>query len=156
MKIKNVVLGFVAASAVCVNAGWLAYEHVHPIRDAYYTDSDAVYADGMPKVVYVGGQRWNIEVGMHDEEMNEAEAFGVTLCQERAIHMHSHMTQSNERDTLIHELLHANVCKADGHLDNDAYSRGGGHAAIAMMAQFWQDIVRDNPELAEFLIHYKQ
>jgi len=90
MKLKNVMLGFIAVSAVCVNAGWLAYEHVHPIRDAYYTDSDAVYADGMPKVVYVAGQRWNIEIGMHDEEMNEAEAFGVTLCQERAIHMHSH------------------------------------------------------------------
>jgi len=74
MKLKNVVFG-VVATVIALDAGWLAYEHAHPIADVYYTNSDAIYPDGMPKVVYVSGKRWNIEVGYHDEEMNEAEAF---------------------------------------------------------------------------------
>jgi len=51
--------------------------------------------------------------------------------------------------------LHGFVCKDDGTLDNDKYSRGGGHHAIAIFSQYWQELMADNPELAEFLIHYK-
>jgi|SRR5882762_3041433 len=154
MKLKNVVLGIIAASAVAVNGGWLAYEHIHPLTDAYYSSNAGLYPNGVPKILYLSGKRWNIEIGEHDDELDAMEAFGVTMCKERVIHLHSNMVQANYRDTLLHESLHATICKDDGSLDNDAYSHNGGHAAIAKFSQSLQDILRDNPEFAEFMLHW--
>lgn len=155
MKMKNVVLGFVAASAVCVNVGYLTYEHVHPIANVYYTSSEALYPSGMPKIVYVDGIRWQIEQGWHDEEMEAIEAFGLTQCDIHVIHLHSNLTETQQRDTLLHELMHSHVCDSNGKLENDAWSRDGGHGAIAKFAQFFPALMRSNPELARFMLVYK-
>lgn len=156
MSIRKIIINsLIAASVLGANAAFLVYEHFKPIADVYYTSSEALYPDKMPKIVYVDGVRWQIEIGWHDEEMEAVEAFGLTQCDIHVIHLHSNLTETQERDTLLHELLHSHVCDGNGRLDNDYYSRQGGHAAIAKFAQFFPALLRTNPELAEFMLHYQ-
>lgn len=157
MRYKSLIVkGIVAVAIMGANAGWLAYEHFKPIADVYYTSSEALYPSGMPKIVYVDGVRWQIEQGWHDEEMEAVEAFGLTQCDVHVIHLHSNLTKTQQRDTLLHELMHSHVCDGSGKLDNDYWSRNGGHAAIAKFAQFFPALMRTNPELAEFMLHYDE
>jgi hypothetical protein len=156
MSMKNAVLkSAVAVAVVGANVAWLAHEHVKPIADVYYTSSEALYPSGMPKIVYVDGVRWQIETGWHDEEMEAVEAFGLTQCDIHVIHLHSNLTETQQRDTLLHELMHAHVCDATGKIDNDAWIRSGGHGTIAKFAQFFPALMRTNPELARFMLVYK-
>jgi len=158
MKLKNVLLGsIVATGAVLVNAGVWGYCHIKGLPNPYASQqtNDAVYEDGLPKAIYIVGQRWNVERGTHDEMLDAEEAYGVTFCKEHIILLHSHMAESNTKDTIIHEALHGFVCRADGSLDNDAYSRNGGHRAIAMFSQYWSELMTTNPELAHFILDRK-
>lgn len=156
MRIKTAVLGaLTGAFLLSANAAFLIHEHYHPIADVYYTSSEALYPNKMPKIVYVDGVRWQIETGWHDEEMEAIEAFGLTQCDIHVIHLHSNLTEAQERDTLLHELMHSHVCDGNGKLDNDAWSRLGGHASIAKFSQFFPALLRANPELAQFMLHYE-
>lgn len=158
MRIKTAVLSaLTGAFLLSANAAFLIHEHYKPFPDVYKSQqtNEATYDDGLPRVLYIAGARWNVEIGTHDEMLDAEEAYGVTLCKEHIILMHSHMLRSNEIDTLIHESLHGFVCRADGSLDNDYYSRTGGHRAIALFSQYWMELMTTNPELAHFILDRK-
>jgi len=148
---KRILTAILVIALLGANAAWIGYEHVHPVSSLYYSSNVGHYPDGMPKVLYIDGKRWQVEIVEHDEVLDAMEAYGVTMCQDRIIEMHSNMIVSNEQDTLLHEILHAHICKPDGHLDNDDWSRAGGHAAIAKFAQYLPALVRANPDLGKFL-----
>jgi len=135
------------------NAGWIGYEHIHPVQSLYYTSNVGHYPDGMPKVLYIDGKRWQVEIVEHDEVLDAMEAYGMTSCPDRVIEMHSNMLVSNEIDTLLHETLHAHICKKDGTLDNDEWSRAGGHAAIAKFAQYFTSLMAANPDFKKFILN---
>lgn len=158
MRVRNVVLSVLTgAFLVLGNIAFIVHEHYKPFPDVYKAQqtNDATYEDGLPRVLYIAGARWNVEIGTHDEMLDAEEAYGVTFCKEHVILMHSHMLRSNEIDTLIHESLHGFVCRADGSLDNDYYSRTGGHRAIALFSQYWMELMTTNPELAHFILDRK-
>lgn len=114
--------------------------------------SEQFYTDHLPNVAYVDGIRWYISKGDGDQELDLISAYGVTDCKRKIILIHSGMTLSGERDTLLHELMHAHVCINDAP-DNHFYLSEDGHGTIAKTSQFIQQLFRDNHELGEWFIN---
>lgn len=150
---KRILKAILVIALLGANVGWIGYEHIHPVQSLYYSSNVGQYPDGMPKVLYIDGKRWQVEIVEHDEVLDAMEAYGVTMCRERVIEMHSNMLVSNEIDTLLHETMHAHICKPDGSLDNDEWSRAGGHAAIAKFAQYFPALLRANPDFKKFILN---
>lgn len=153
---KRILKAILVVVLLGFNVAWIGYEHVHPVRDLYYKSNLSTYPNGMPKVLYIDGKRWQVEIVEHDEVLDAMEAYGVTMCKERVIEVHSDLLVSNYQDTLLHETMHAHICKPDGTLDNDEWSRSGGHQAIAKFAQYFPALMRANPDFAKFMLNYKE
>lgn len=112
--------------------------------------SEDFYKDRMPKKAYIHGQRWYIDKGDKDQELDLIEAYGVTDCKNHIVIIHSGMTLAGERDTLLHELMHANVCISDAP-NNGYYLSVDGHQTIAKTSQFIAELFITNKELARYM-----
>lgn len=116
--------------------------------------SEQFYSDSMPNVIYVQGVRWYISKGEQDQELDLISAYGVTDCKRHIILIHSGMTLTGERDTLLHEILHAGVCVGESP-DNHYWLSEDGHATIAKVSQFLVPLFIANPELAKYIFEMK-
>lgn len=116
--------------------------------------SEQFYSDRMPQIIYVDGVRWYISKGDQDQELDLISAYGVTDCKRHIILIHSGMTLTGERDTLLHEIMHSHVCILDSP-DNKYWLSEDGHATIAKVSQFLVPLFIANPELAKYLFEMK-
>jgi len=109
------------------------------------------YENNSINAVFVRGDRWNILVGTKDDVLQVESAYGYTDCSQQNIYIASSLTYGNQRDTILHELLHAGTCDTDGNLRNTYYNSDDGHGSIFKIANYISTLLHDNPELARYL-----
>jgi hypothetical protein len=63
------------------------------------------------------------------------------------------LTYGNQRDTVLHELLHAGTCSEDGQVHNLYYNSSSeeAHEGIYKIADYMTSLLHDNPEFARYL-----
>jgi hypothetical protein len=112
------------------------------------------YPNGESQVVYVRGTRWAVFVGSEDALLDLLDMYGITDCKKQAIYIRGSLTLANQRDSVLHELLHAGTCDTAGDTHNMFYNSetAGGHEGIYKIAGFMSTLLHDNPELANYLI----
>jgi hypothetical protein len=90
-----------------------------------------------------------------DEILNFHHALGETYCQDATILVKKDLPYAEERDTVMHELLHAGTCteSKDGKIDNLYYNSSSqdSHEGIYRIAQYITELEYENPELTHYL-----
>lgn len=110
---------------------------------------------GMPKKVQVGSQTWDIVEKARKGDLSLSEdSFGYTLHRENMIVIDSTAAESRKRQILIHEILHAirysfgNPTTPKKTDDAEVWE----HYYIAMYEEGLLLVLRDNPELLQYLL----
>lgn len=109
---------------------------------------------GMPKGVYVRGELWRIhqvtDLAIPD---NGSVYTGVTDCKEHEILIQIYIPQAIQRETLIHELLHAGTCFDNDDVHNLYWNSKTeeGHEGIYKLGWYLSDLLKENPELTAYL-----
>ncbi|NDC55599.1 MAG: hypothetical protein EBZ69_02125 [Alphaproteobacteria bacterium] len=99
-----------------------------------------------PSEVRVGPYLFRVEY-REDVSDSEPDLFGITIPRDQRIIVSSRQTDQCERDTLLHEVLHA-VFYASGlfrEVDNE-------ERVVAGVSTWLLMVLRDNPQLAKFLV----
>jgi len=109
----------------------------------------------MPSEVQIGTQLWAIEE--RDRNRDSAlsdDAYGYTLNRDSLIIIDSLATPSRKRQTLLHELMHAvrHTLGSPITPKNDDDSDTWEHFFIAMYEEGLLLIIRENPEVLEYLL----
>lgn len=106
-----------------------------------------VYADGVGEAVFIRGSRWGIVVGKKDEILDVLGMYALTDCPSKRIYVHSSLTIANQRDTILHELLHAGTCDEEGKLHNKFYNSDdeADHAGIYKIANYMSELLHEKP-----------
>jgi len=104
--------------------------------------------------VFVGSNRWAIFVGYNDRSLEQDDALGQTLCDQRAIIIHSGQAYVMQKEIILHELLHANTCTTALKVNNEFYNssnKKGSHPGLDRISVFMTTLAHDNPELGRYL-----
>lgn len=96
-----------------------------------------------PASVRLGPHRWTIRRGAIDAD---GELYGRTLERELTILL-APTVPSQERDTLLHELLHACWAQTGLDFEDDEQER-----VVGALAPWLLGALRDNPRLVAFLL----
>lgn len=108
----------------------------------------------IPSQVRVGTQVFDVVLrSRHDDGMLNDNNYGYTLDTENLIVIDSCLAFSKQRTTLIHELLHAIHYVFDNSIrptSKDSFENWE-HYFIGVYEEALIMLVRDNPELVEFL-----
>lgn len=167
-KIDNVLTGWFIVFVMVVSfavGGILGYSFVEG------TTQTVSKTNEIPDIIFVRGHRWNVAQGLTVisgpdgkpetvdavlDELGEKEKFyGITDCPENVILIHSDLSRANERDDLMHELLHAGTCDgATGKIDNFYYNSTDQqqHEGIYKISQYITELFHENPELVKYFI----
>jgi hypothetical protein len=116
-----------------------------------------------PKIVYVRGNEWTIYFGYLtfpngksiDDYLNKEQAVGASMCLQQAIMIHTGLPIADERETIFHELLHAGSCDGKSDIPNIQFYNSvsvKNHKGLDRFSGFTLDLLRENPELARYLI----
>lgn len=97
-----------------------------------------------PKCVKVGGHVYRIAIGK-SAKMDKQKADGLCEVAKLRITLRSRLEPSRERETLVHEILHAGL---DGlGLEDELEER-----IVLRLADQLHQVIRDNPDLVSYLI----
>lgn len=113
----------------------------------------AVYSDNSAATVFVGSHEWNMVFGGHDKLLDLLNVYSITDCKDKEIFFRSGLSYMNQRDSVYHELLHANTCDDLGNVHNLYYNSDteNGHEGIYKITDFTVTLLHNNPELAHYL-----
>lgn len=111
------------------------------------------YANGSIETIFIRGDRWSIAVGIFDDVLDNGGFIGYTECEDKTIYVHGSLTYMNQRDTVLHEILHAGTCDTEGNPHNKFFNSDteAGHEGIYKIAHYMTEVLHDNPELATYL-----
>lgn len=99
-----------------------------------------------PSNVRVGPYTYTIEYRDNVCD-SEPDLFGLTLSREQRIFISSRQTIECERDTLLHEVMHAVFASSGLFKEVDNEER-----VVATLATWLTMVLQDNPQLAKFLL----
>lgn len=103
----------------------------------------------LPKTILVGKDVWTV---YQTPELLDGTGFlGETDCRNHII-LYMRIPQESPQISILHELLHAGACK--GNLPDNHYWNSeddATHGGIYRISTFEAEILRDNPQLAEWL-----
>lgn len=110
------------------------------------------YINGTSNVVMVRGNRWGIAFGVNDAVLDMLGMYGITDCANKMVYVHGSLNAANQRDAVLHELLHAGTCDEAGKSHNKFYNSEteAGHEGIYKIADYMSTLLHDNPELATY------
>jgi len=103
--------------------------------------------------VNLRGVRWGIGIGFRDDILDTLQLYALTNCSKHLIYLRGDLNYENQRDAIIHELLHAGTCDNDGNSHNMFYNSTNevDHEGIYKIATFLTSLLDGNPELALYL-----
>lgn len=164
-KINN-ILALICVGLAAVIGALIGYDY----KDSVVPVKNVVKYD-IPDVIFVRGHRWNTAEGLtvisvskgkqetvdeYLDDLGKGEKFyGITDCPDNLILIHSNLSRANERDDLMHELLHAGTCDgATGRIDNFYYNSTNEeqHEGIYRISQYITELFHENPELVKYFI----
>lgn len=125
---------------VCLGYG-LGEKHLH-------------VTSSIPSVIFVRGHRWDVvENADTDKVLDKAGLYAVTDCTQQAIFIQEGLSSGNERDTLLHELLHAGTCE-DGSIHNLYWNSTDekDHQGIYKISNYLSELLYENPDLVKYLV----
>lgn len=108
----------------------------------------------LPKTVKVGSQTYKIIERLQNVDATLGGAYAYTLVDENLIVMRQDLHIERKRSILIHELLHALIftfSRSDRVERNDNYD-DWEHHFITMIQEPLTMLLRDNPDLVDFLL----
>jgi hypothetical protein len=113
----------------------------------------ANFVDGKSYAVFVRGDRWGIQVGKADAMLDMLGMYGITDCRSKKIFVRSALSFENQRNTILHELLHAGTCDEQGLSHNKFYNSDSeeNHEGIYKIANYISELLITNPELSPYL-----
>lgn len=109
----------------------------------------------MPTKIKVGTQLWAIEERNRNKDSTLSDdAYGYTLHRESLIVIDSLAVPSRKRQTLLHELMHAVRHSIGSPVTpkNDDDSDTWEHFFIGMYEEGLLSIIRENPDVLEYLL----
>lgn len=111
------------------------------------------YANKTGEVFMVRGDRWGVLFGTEDDMLDLMGDYGLTDCAKKKIYVRGNLNLSNQRDTMIHELLHAGTCDEGGRSHNLYYNSTSeaSHEGIYRIADFMSTLLANNPGLNKYL-----
>jgi hypothetical protein len=111
------------------------------------------YQNGYAQFIYVRGTKWIFLVGTDDEMLDLMGMYGETNCATKKVYIHGSLDYMNQKNTIVHELLHAGTCDESGHVHNKFYNSESDvdHEGIYKIADYFTTLLHDNPELAKHL-----
>lgn len=98
---------------------------------------------GLPEYVKLGGQTWQLRRTSIESDLN---LFGRTKVRHSLIEIDNDQSPGQERDTVLHELLHAIASVIQVFADPGEEER-----AVSAISPWLLSLVRDNPELIAYL-----
>lgn len=111
-----------------------------------------------PMQLLIHGERWNLFIGDNAERMSLLGELGETKCQVHAILIAGGLDRIIQRETVIHEMLHAHTCDEKNEAHNDYFNsegQSGPHPGLDKIATVIATFGNDNPELAPYLFNIK-
>ena len=107
----------------------------------------------MPSVVIVKGKTFTLNYTKTPGGDTNGQFAGYTRCIDHAIDIDPTQHTYDQRDILIHELLHAETCAVDGSVDNYYYNTANPetHTGIYHISDAVLDLLSNNPELVKYL-----
>lgn len=111
-----------------------------------------------PIQLLIHGERWNLFVGNNAERMGLLGELGETQCETHHILVAGGLDRIIQRETVIHEMLHAQTCDEKNEHHNDYFNslgQDGPHPGIDKIATVIATFGNDNPELAPYLFNIK-
>lgn len=109
----------------------------------------------LPKTVLVGSQPYSIVERDQESDGMLGESYAYTLPDSNLIVMRRSLPDSRKRQILIHELMHALVFtfgRNDRVEKNESFD-DWEHHFITLTNEPLLMLLRDNPDLVEFLLH---
>lgn len=106
-----------------------------------------------PTLIFVRGHQWVVVENKESTKfLTDNNLAGYTDCAQNAIFLTQKETAADERDTLLHELLHAGTCE-DGKSNNLYWNSttSEDHEGIYKISDYFSDLFYENPELAKYL-----
>jgi len=109
----------------------------------------------LPKEIKVGSQNYKIVERSETSDGMLGEAYAYTLKAGNLIVMRSDMPIERKRSVLVHELLHALIFtySRSERKENDSSFDEWEHYFIGILEEPFTLLLRDNPELVEFLTY---
>lgn len=108
----------------------------------------------LPTTIYIRGHEWSIVTGspINDQILESLHFYGLTDCKRRDIFLSDDQPISDERNSLLHELLHAGTCR-DGDVHNLYWNSSSpeAHEGIYRLADYLTDLLHENPELTKYM-----
>lgn len=120
----------------------------------YWLHCPVVENASIPSSVFIRGHQWGIiENQPTDIFLDKADVYAFTDCTQQAIFVREGMSNANERDTLLHELLHAGTCD-DGKPDNLYWNSTSqeSHEGIYKISNYLSELLYENPDLVKYLV----
>lgn len=138
--VESLVMGFVLGCVLMLLVMWPSPPPSAP----------KVYANATVQMVMVRGNEWAVLFGSEDPILDLAGFYGITDCAHQKIYIHGSLNMANQRDSVLHEILHAGTCDEAGNSHNRFYNSDtdAGHEGIYKIADFMSTLLHDNPELA--------
>lgn len=156
MTKEQIFYGGVAAGAIISSLVWMAVWPHYPETPKMVAQPIAAvqpFENGSGEAIYIRGSRWVLLIGREDEMLDLMGMYGETNCSTKKVYIHGSLDLSNQRDTVIHELLHAGTCDESGHVHNKFYNseNEADHEGIYKIADYFTTLLHDNPDLGKYL-----
>jgi hypothetical protein len=149
---KQVDSYFAAASGQPATTGYVVVQP--PPAPEVTTPEPYVYPDNTQFQIWVHGVRWYVVLGQNDNILRLLNLGALTECKSQVIFVKNGMTAFQQRVSMLHEVLHAGACGANGEINNKYYNSDTqeGHEGIYKISDFMISFIHDNTEFAKYLL----